>query len=260
MAEKSKADKVKEWVENTYNRAHLNPFKKYKPFTDEVWKQELEKQKNMKDTVKQAQSQEEQALADKYWEKVKENANNMINSGAEGYKDWSSYMSTIVRSQMDLFKALSASLGGFNFLTPVTWPLSKIGEGIGYLMPTHLKTAGLKAPDVEYAAEIDDKGALHTAVLVGGKEITAEHKNHFDEGLVAWALLQDPKYEVVRVPDDPHNPTGPKSTKLQEAGKPGVFMDQKTFEKLSRDPEKGLHKFLEGRFNLELKNTSSPSP
>lgn len=273
--------------------------KKDADFKSKLKDEELAKQKAMKKEVKAVRAENELAQQDdrirenvsdddkaqnkkgrKYWDIVNRNAETLIEGRLEGYNDFAIAMSGLVRSALELHKALYYDPIEWSKLLPyhdarsALWQAAKdaawnfevevgphkIGPGYG---PGHLidkldKIAmkDNELPTIRFSADFNDQGKLTTKVTKDneevppklkldekGEEVDVGLKSHFDTGITAWAEYHGFKMNngVYAHMDDPTN-----------------LLTNEKFKELNKDPEESLEKFLSGRFEFHVQPSVSP--
>ncbi|WP_028388790.1 hypothetical protein [Legionella fairfieldensis] len=196
-----------------------------------------------------------------YWDKVKINANQLVEKDFAGYNDWAIGMMGLVHALMDLNKAIAKEDVIWKVVTKnpvVNNPLThKLWERTGGIVSDALTKKLLKdgkLPDVKFYVEINKAKGLVTTISknnkpLGNDEVSQKLQESFDTGIIAWAKLHG--YEAIATPGVP-----PKKDKLELVDKAGNKMTQGDFNALNEDPDHGLEAFLSNRFNMAVKSAA----
>ena len=195
----------------------------------------------------------------KYWKKVEELSESMVNSNQAGYNDWALAMMALVHDMMQLGHAMYYDPISLDQLLPFQDHRKALGEVFSMTVDNLLDPIKRRLikdsqlPTISFEVKADKEGHLKTSVIVDGispehhvksQELQQELQAYFDLGVRQWAATHD--FE----PD--------RDGKFKHVTENTVLNDEQ-FTALNDDPDFGLEKFLSGRFEYPVK-AATPSP
>lgn len=196
------------------------------------------------------------------WDKVREDAAQMIRQGPAGYNDWAVGMSNLISHFLllnqatiydPIFPFREEIVGAKNLVVDLIWDntIAKASDKIA-----ELTFADRDLPKLHVSTAINEKGSLDIRVRRDGIDLTdspdpkaKELYQQLATGVVAWAMING--YQQKANTDEPN-----KAAFYSDPG--DVKMTQEKFKELNADPENGLAKFLSGRFDMPLSSSISP--
>lgn len=158
---------------------------------------EAQKQREIKESIKQIKSEQCHKAAEPYVEHWKKNVlPSLEKGGAESFVEWVTGMMKIAGAMEALFDMVSARLGN-RFAPAVIWDTVKesASEVISTVFPESWRAAGSQVlntistrrktyvsppslKDVEYSASLNDKGHLNVKLYMNGEPLTDKRYSH----------------------------------------------------------------------------------